>query len=818
MIIQDLYLQKVGQSNAPGPGATGTTKPRSTLTGPRPPTFKASSRKIFQSTTISSPITSPSTPTSTQMESAVNGLSLSSPNALGQRSPSPILESMGEAPPEPAVMESMGSDGHEPAIPHSHPHPHSQHYGTYNGQGYGSQPNWSGYGTMPTNYHQLYYNPNQPQGTTHLSQEQYLQLQQQHYQQQQEYLRQQHSDRAAAHGYLPTLPGLPAPGSTHLQQPAPQTQSKTISPRIVPIVPIPKYTIVVPPKTEIETLNDDEQDEDWAPEPPPRDPPKSGDNKPPSQPSSRSHTPVLPLTGFSSSSNGFVSTQFEPETTTSTLSSDSLSSLKEEDRIPLPEPREFRRKSVTPPLPPTPVNRPTPSFFIPGSNKSSTNTSSILSGSAFTKPSSTDRSDGKPTPGTVRANSEKFNALATGGGTTSSASSSSILGPRPFTSKNANSSASSTHASATATSNPWTTRKAVDNLRRNSLSKGSSGSMLSGFVVPKSRRLSEAAPSSVILPKETFVDKELPPIRSSMPASMMTGSGAGESVKSMDLSGVPYDTDYDSKCVLTDEHKEDASLPAPPASAFADSAPPVLPLAEEGSKETLVGVGKQRDRSRSSSPTTPSSSAPRNNGTNSSSSGVTPSGFICSSCNEAISGMMITAMGKRWHSDHFVCTVCNTNLEHVQFFQRDGLPYCHFDYHDKFSPKCGHCNSAIENECLTALGKSWHPGHFFCRECGDPFEEDGYMVHDDFPYCEKDYLRLFAPKCAGCQDPIQGDFISALKGKWHRDCFGCTVCHIGFDTTSYYVENGKPYCQAHYKNGAAGSGVAGAASIATQSA
>ncbi|KAI9233500.1 MAG: LIM domain protein, partial [Podila humilis] len=173
-------------------------------------------------------------------------------------------------------------------------------------------------------------------------------------------------------------------------------------------------------------------------------------------------------------------------------------------------------------------------------------------------------------------------------------------------------------------------------------------------------------------------------------------------------------------------------------------------------------------------------------------------GFICSSCNEAISGMMITAMGKRWHSDHFVCTVCNTNLEHVQFFQRDGLPYCHFDYHDKFSPKCGHCNSAIENECLTALGKSWHPGHFFCRECGDPFEEDGYMVHDDFPYCEKDYLRLFAPKCAGCQDPIQGDFISALKGKWHRDCFGCTVCHIGFDTTSYYVENGKPYCQAHY--------------------
>ena len=99
------------------------------------------------------------------------------------------------------------------------------------------------------------------------------------------------------------------------------------------------------------------------------------------------------------------------------------------------------------------------------------------------------------------------------------------------------------------------------------------------------------------------------------------------------------------------------------------------------------------------------------------------------------------------------------------------------------------------------------------------------MVHDDFPYCEKDYLRLFAPKCTGCLDPIHGDFINALKGKWHRDCFGCSVrnksetqsyemtetyyppsfsfqvCHIGFDSTSYYVENGKPYCQAHYKKG-----------------
>ncbi|KAI8606465.1 hypothetical protein EDD21DRAFT_298184 [Dissophora ornata] len=174
------------------------------------------------------------------------------------------------------------------------------------------------------------------------------------------------------------------------------------------------------------------------------------------------------------------------------------------------------------------------------------------------------------------------------------------------------------------------------------------------------------------------------------------------------------------------------------------------------------------------------------------------SAFICSSCDEPITGMMITAMGKRWHSDHFVCSVCDLNLEHIQFFQKDGKPYCHLDYHDMFSPKCGHCNSAIENECLTALGKNWHPDHFFCRECGDPFGEDGYMVHDDFPYCEKDYLRLFAPKCTGCQDPIQGDFISALKGKWHRDCFGCTVRNDFFHRSLYVDLNLSRFADPFY--------------------
>lgn len=49
------------------------------------------------------------------------------------------------------------------------------------------------------------------------------------------------------------------------------------------------------------------------------------------------------------------------------------------------------------------------------------------------------------------------------------------------------------------------------------------------------------------------------------------------------------------------------------------------------------------------------------------------------------------------------------------------------------------------------------------------------MVHDGHPYCEKDYLRKFGQKCMGCGEYMSGEFLNALGGDWHKDCFVCTV-------------------------------------------
>ncbi len=143
-----------------------------------------------------------------------------------------------------------------------------------------------------------------------------------------------------------------------------------------------------------------------------------------------------------------------------------------------------------------------------------------------------------------------------------------------------------------------------------------------------------------------------------------------------------------------------------------------------------------------------------------------------------------------------------------------------------FAPQCYHCKTPIVDERFItlddpALGKrTYHEQHFFCAECGDPFlapaqpkpgssaalgknqgitihgdgafdlEDDvGFTVFKGHPYCETCHVRLRAPKCRGCgksiregvgyEMPMDDDgrrgAIEALGGKWHWECFVCSV-------------------------------------------
>ncbi|ORY89913.1 hypothetical protein BCR43DRAFT_464653 [Syncephalastrum racemosum] len=183
-------------------------------------------------------------------------------------------------------------------------------------------------------------------------------------------------------------------------------------------------------------------------------------------------------------------------------------------------------------------------------------------------------------------------------------------------------------------------------------------------------------------------------------------------------------------------------------------------------------------------------------------------GVRCAGCDNPISGRVIRVEQNQWHVDCFKCRHCGQDLEHVAFYSKDGQPYCALDYHELFSTRCDYCGTPIEEKSISALGKHYHVGHFFCRGCSKPFDEtSAFMVHDGHPYCEKDYMAKFGHACMGCGEIISGEFLNALGGDWHKSCFVCADCGKAFTSTTFFVRNDKPYCEHHYKHPLKAAGV-----------
>ncbi|XP_067295714.1 paxillin a isoform X1 [Pseudorasbora parva] len=171
---------------------------------------------------------------------------------------------------------------------------------------------------------------------------------------------------------------------------------------------------------------------------------------------------------------------------------------------------------------------------------------------------------------------------------------------------------------------------------------------------------------------------------------------------------------------------------------------------------------------------------------------------VCGACKKPIAGQVVTAMGRTWHPEHFVCTHCQEEIGSRNFFERDGQPYCEKDYHSLFSPRCYYCNGPILDRVVTALDKTWHPEHFFCAQCGSFFGPEGFHEKEGKAYCRKDYFDMFAPKCGGCARAILENYISALNSLWHPECFVCRECFTPFVNGSFFEHEGQPYCEAHY--------------------
>jgi len=174
---------------------------------------------------------------------------------------------------------------------------------------------------------------------------------------------------------------------------------------------------------------------------------------------------------------------------------------------------------------------------------------------------------------------------------------------------------------------------------------------------------------------------------------------------------------------------------------------------------------------------------------------------MCGSCDQQIRGPFITALGKTWCPNHFVCSMdsCRQSLQDVGFVEEKGQLYCEDCYGRYLAPECEKCRRKIIGNCLKAMGKSFHPECFACAYCGKIFANSPFYLEDGLPYCEEDWNELFTTKCISCGFPIEaGDrWVEALNNNYHSQCFNCSLCKKNLEGQSFFVKAGKPFCKSH---------------------
>ncbi|KPU76683.1 uncharacterized protein Dana_GF13372, isoform H [Drosophila ananassae] len=174
---------------------------------------------------------------------------------------------------------------------------------------------------------------------------------------------------------------------------------------------------------------------------------------------------------------------------------------------------------------------------------------------------------------------------------------------------------------------------------------------------------------------------------------------------------------------------------------------------------------------------------------------------LCNSCNVQIRGPFITALGRIWCPDHFICVNgnCRRPLQDIGFVEEKGDLYCEYCFEKYLAPTCSKCAGKIKGDCLNAIGKHFHPECFTCGQCGKIFGNTPFFLEDGQAYCEADWNELFTTKCFACGFPVEaGDrWVEALNHNYHSQCFNCTFCKQNLEGQSFYNKGGRPFCKNH---------------------
>ncbi|XP_045690026.1 actin-binding LIM protein 2 isoform X12 [Phyllostomus hastatus] len=185
------------------------------------------------------------------------------------------------------------------------------------------------------------------------------------------------------------------------------------------------------------------------------------------------------------------------------------------------------------------------------------------------------------------------------------------------------------------------------------------------------------------------------------------------------------------------------------------------------------------------------------------------SAVLCATCGGVCKGEVLRVQSKYFHVQCFVCKACGCDLAEGGFFVRQGEYICTRDYQRLYGTRCFRCDQFIEGEVVSALGKTYHPDCFVCAVCRLPFPPgDRVTFNGKECMCQKcslpksmgssAHLSQGLWSCGGCGAEIKnGQSLVALDKHWHLGCFRCKTC--GKELNAEYIsKDGLPYCEADY--------------------
>ncbi|RDW60245.1 GTPase-activating protein [Coleophoma crateriformis] len=107
---------------------------------------------------------------------------------------------------------------------------------------------------------------------------------------------------------------------------------------------------------------------------------------------------------------------------------------------------------------------------------------------------------------------------------------------------------------------------------------------------------------------------------------------------------------------------------------------------------------------------------------------------------------------------------------------------------------CKKCGEPLTGQFVRALGGTFHLDCFRCRDCGQIVASKFFPVDEEegegqYPLCETDYFRRLDLICHQCNGALRGSYITALDHKYHIDHFTCSVCPTVFGAQDSYYEH-----------------------------